>query len=81
MTFDISRIAAKQKRANDWAKFIDQEVVEPALKVSVQKDLSEYRSILTRCWERNEVSSQDQAALENLERRLEELNEAARLAS
>jgi hypothetical protein len=81
MTFDISRIAAKQKRASDWANFIEREVVDPAVKSSVQKDLSEYRALLKRCWEKNEVTAADVAALENLERRLEELNEEARLAS
>lgn len=79
MTFDLSRLAAKQKRLMDWSRFTSQEVQDPALRKSIETKLSEFKEALALCWKENAVSPELARRIDDLERSLEELNETARL--
>ena len=70
MTFDLSRISAKQKRATDWERFIKTELIDPATIQYTKRDLAEYRKVLLSCWEKGSVSEDDAARIEDLERAL-----------
>ncbi len=79
MSFDLSRLAAKQKRLKDWSRFTKQEVVDAGLRSTIDASLKQFRDALATCWDAGSVSEEMAKHIENLERSLEELNEAARL--
>lgn len=76
---DIARLAAKQKRAEDWDKYSQENVKDPELKNQISQCLIKFRAVLVQCWKSQAVSPADSATIADLERQLEELNELARL--
>ena len=79
MTFDLSRLAAKQKRLKDWTLFANNEVSDQQLKQRTTRALAQFQQALSSCWEKNEVTASDIQRIEDLERQLEQLNDEARL--
>ena len=76
---DLRRLAAKQKRALDWAAFAENELQEPSLKPIIDRTLAEYKRALADCWKRQEITAADVEKIDSLERDLEQLNNEARL--
>lgn len=77
---DLATLSAKQKRANDWADFIAAgEVHDSQIKSAMEERLAAFRAALKRVWEAESISAADEAAIEDLERQLVQLNEEARL--
>lgn len=76
---DLSLLAAKQKRAQDWAAFITNEVQSESVRARMSSALDQYRATLVRCWKNERVELSDQKALTDLERKLEELCEEGRM--
>jgi hypothetical protein len=75
----LSSLTAKQKRANDWAQFVETESVPPPLQQQIRATVEAFRKLLDQCWESQTISESDVAAIADFERRLELLNEEARL--
>ncbi|MFM1847748.1 MAG: hypothetical protein RL417_1222 [Pseudomonadota bacterium] len=77
---DLATLAAKQKRAKDWADFIAAgEVHDTAIRRTMEERLAAFRSALKKVWEAEVVSAADEDAIEDLERQLVQLNEEARV--
>ena len=76
---DKTRLAACQKRLKTWQEFLDSHYVADNVRTKTIDLMKEYRNLLTKCWENDAISSNDLESLTNLERRLESLNEHARL--
>jgi hypothetical protein len=77
---DLATLAAKQKRAKDWADFIAAgEVQDSATKLAIEERLAAFRAALKRVWESETASPADEATIEDLERQLVQLNEEARV--
>jgi len=76
---DLSQLAAKQKRVKDWSNFLENEVQPSDLKGRTASKLKEYRNLLARCWQDQEISEKDELAILSLERDLVRLNEEARM--
>lgn len=77
---ELSRLAAKQQRLKSWAEFANTQVSDPLIKQETMNLLELYQAALARCWKNNNVASEDIQELEDLERKLNELNERARLS-
>ena len=75
----LSRLAAYQKRLHDWRDFNDTEVHDLAIKTETTKLISALSDLLFKCWENSVITNEDDYAIRNLERQLEQLNEEARL--
>ena len=75
---ELKLLAKKQKRLLFWTEFVESEVHDEQVRHETLATLKEYRELLARCWEAEAVSEDSQAQLEDLERKLEALNELAR---
>ncbi len=75
----MKQLAEKQKRLKDWKYWLEHETEDPAIKVQTSQTLQNYSELLFNCWEKGQISIDDSRKLEDLERRLEQLNEEARL--
>lgn len=81
----LSNLAAKQKRARSWQEFIDAGETSDKLVVAETRDLLvEFRATLSEAAHHGaanngNVSPELDAKIIDLERRLEQLNEEARL--
>jgi hypothetical protein len=76
---DLSRLTAKNKRYLDWLRYTNEELNDPSLRAPTLTLLEEFRTLIQRCWTAGKVTDQDSAALADLERRLEQLNQEARV--
>ena len=76
---DLRSLTRKQKRLKDWTNFLEQEVVDDATRVSLTNELKNYRNLLAKVWEEERVSEEDEASIDDLERRIEQLADDARL--
>lgn len=76
---ELSSFAARQKRARDWEAFAREQCQDPAIQTEIIAAVREYRLALTQCWEEQRVSPEAAAKIADLERRLTQLNEEARL--
>ncbi len=77
---DLSRLTAMQKRAHDWEDFIAQGGAQSRdLRVDTVATLTRYKHAIAYCWKNKEITANDVRTLEDLERKLEVLNERARL--
>jgi len=78
---DLSRLTARQKRLNDWDKYLSEQgnVQTEALRAEIVTSLQEYRNVLASCWENNSLTAADEDKLRDIERDLERLHEQARL--
>lgn len=77
---ELSRLSAKNKRIQLWREFVTSgQVRDEVLRGRIVQKLSDFSSLLTNCWEEGAVSQQAEAAIYDLERELEDLNEQARM--
>jgi hypothetical protein len=74
-----SRLAARQKRYQQWKEFLETPGIAPHLKSSLTQLLSVYGNVLVDLWKSG--SEQAETKLQSLERELETLNESIRLTS
>lgn len=77
----LSSLASKQKRAKDWEEFVKTEEVSEELCARTVEAVRDFRAVLARCWEKREITEADAAEIADRERRLEILNEEARLVA
>ncbi len=75
---ELSSLAAKQKRALDWAKACAQ-TDQKELRQRFETWLTSYRQLLAACWEKGEVTPDDERTMTNLERILQELEGESRI--
>lgn len=79
---ELSQLAAKQKRAKDWQRFIDEgETHDRDLITQTRALLNDFRSALAEAAQAGAVSQTLEARIVDLERKLEQLNEEARLCA
>jgi hypothetical protein len=76
---DLSRLTAKNKRYLDWLSYTNEELKDPSLREPTLALLAQYRSLIQQCWTAGKVSESDAAAIADLERKLEQLNQEARV--
>lgn len=79
MTFDLSRLASKHKRAHDWAEFASREIPDLQERARILSLVGKYREALARCADSGSVSPEDARAIADFERQLVELHDHARL--
>ena len=72
---DKSRLAAKQKKAQEWERFLAADIDAPQLKSTLKQSLAQFRLLLAAEWEGRDVTQE----LEDIEQKLENLNEEIRL--
>lgn len=77
----LATLAARQKRAKDWEEVIATENLSASLKDRMTTTLREYRELLVKCWEQQNVSVEDEIRAKDLERRLQELHGETRLVA
>lgn len=76
---DLSWLAAKQKRLKSWTAFSNEETQDQEIKSKTDTSLKLFSEKLLAIWESGEFNQQDVAEIENLERKLEQLNEESRV--
>lgn len=77
---EISRLASKNKRIQDWRRFLSEETsVSARVRAETESLLSELAEVLSGCWAAKKVSDEDEQQISDLERKLEELNDQGRL--
>ncbi len=76
---DFKRLAAKQKRHNDWLRFSDEELQDLTLKPAILGRLCDYKKALASCWSKGAATPDDELLISSIERDLEQLNNEARL--
>ena len=76
---DLSWLSAKQKRLITWENFVEHEIQDEDMKEQTGKLIGAFSAALLKIWENNAYSDQDKMNLEDLERKLEQLNEESRL--
>jgi len=76
---DLTRIAAKQKRAKDWLDFAENELRDPALKPIFVEKIGQFKQLLLDIWTNPETLAEKSLLLADLERQLEELHLESRL--
>ena len=76
---DNSQISAKQKRYQEWRKFIENPSVPEVLKKDLEVSLNEYGKLIVQIWDSGTLTHDDDQKLKNIERELEMLNESVRL--
>jgi len=77
----LATLAARQKRAKDWEEVIATEKLSEDLKDRMGQTLREYRELLVKCWDQQNVSVEDEIRAKDLERRLQELHGESRLVA
>jgi hypothetical protein len=86
-SFSLTR---KQKRIRDWTYCLESEFSAPssgapanseheAVRIRFTESLRDYKNLIARCWENDSMGEKEAAEIEDLERRLEQLAEDARL--
>ena len=77
---ELYQLAAKQKRARDWQRFIEEsEISDKPIITQTKAYLAEYRSALSQAAQAGAISTELKGKILDLERKLEQLNEEARL--
>lgn len=76
---DLRSLTRKQKRLKDWTAYLESEVSDKATKLSMTEELKLYRNLLAKVWEEEKITEEDQAEIEDLERKIEQLADDARL--
>ena len=77
---DLSTLAAKAKRANDWSEFIAAGgAQDKTVRAAIEARLTAFRAALKKVWDAGSASAEDAALISDLERQLTQLNEEARL--
>jgi hypothetical protein len=75
----LDRLAASQKRLKDLTEFANLEVRDANLKQLFTQTLQRYRNALASCWRSQQVSPEDSALLDSIERDLDTLFSQAHL--
>jgi len=75
---DFRRLAAKQKRIQEWTSAVQRTDVREDLRAEFVELLKEYRNLIAKCWEAEAVAENEASRLKILERRLQQMNEEAR---
>lgn len=75
----LTDLAAKQKRLLNWAAFAETETSDAGLAQRTLSKVSLLRNALANCWERQQITAEDEIRIESLERELTSLNELARM--
>ena len=78
---NLSSLAAKQKRIRDWQDFARRGAIPEALRAVTLADLKSLQEVLAECWASGAISAEQERRIADLERRLEQQNEEARLAA
>lgn len=78
---ELSALAAKQKRLKDWQEFAKVGIPDESLRAKTLAAAQELSGVLTACWKAGAISAEEAQRIGDLERRLEQLNEDARLAA
>lgn len=76
---DLSWLAAKQKRIQEWEVALASDAASPHVKARLHSLISEFRMSLAKVWESGDATEQDMVRLTSLERELEEAHEDIRL--
>ena len=76
---ELFALARIQKRIADWAEFNVDGTPDPAMKRATDLLITELRRVVSACWEARMVSPAHEAQIKDLERRLEAMNDEARL--
>jgi hypothetical protein len=77
---ELRELSRKQKRLNDWSQFLKSETTcTTPLGTQMAELLKRYRNLLARCWEEEFISENEQHALEDLERQLQQTMNDLRL--
>ena len=79
--FDLSRLAAKQKRYADWHKFTKNQVKDRGLQETTFKLPEEYKKNLAQVVSSGADANLLGQKIDDIERQLEQLNSEARLRS
>lgn len=78
---DLSWLAAKQKRVQEWEVALASDTAAPHVKARLLSLLAEFKTCLAKIWESGGASEQDWTRLSSLERELEEAHEDIRLVA
>jgi hypothetical protein len=76
---NLASLAAKQKRLQTWKNLLTTQVQEDELRTEFATGLSRYASLIARCWKAGKITDKDVLEIDDLERRLEQLEENGRL--
>ena len=77
---DTSRLASKNKRVQDWRRFLSEETsVSASVRAETETLLREFAGLLADCWAAKMVTVKDDERISDFERKLEQLNETGRL--
>lgn len=75
---DAKRLAAKQKRFQDWSKFFAHELRDKTLQPEIDSQLSTYRQLLAEVWKSGATDSLV-TKIDSVERDLERLDHEVRV--
>jgi hypothetical protein len=78
---ELATLAAKQKRVKDWLEFARVGIPDEQLRTATLAAADELSRVLVACWKAGAISPDEASRIGDLERRLEQLNEDARLAA
>lgn len=76
---ELRGLARKQKRLKDWTQFLESAVKRDEIRVQMTETLKLYRNLLAKVWESEAVSEEEDASIQDLERKLDQLAGDARL--
>ena len=78
---NLSELPRKQKRIQEWSRFLREEKLDEDLRLHFVEKLKSYRNLIAKCWESDSVSDEDQGRISDWERQLEQCFEEARLVA
>jgi hypothetical protein len=78
---ELWTLAARQKRAKDWQETIESEPIPAETATRMKELLQRYRELLVGCWERQQITAQDEGEIRDTERRLQMLHDDSRLVA
>lgn len=78
---EISDLAAKQKRIQEWRESVETANIPPQMIDQITNTIEVYSKVLIDCWKKGSCSSENEAKLNSLERELESFEESIRLST
>lgn len=75
----LARLAAKQKRRQDWLKFAEREVQDPVLRDHMKSLIRGYSALLAEWWDKRKADTTLEGEIADLERELDQYMEEGRL--
>lgn len=76
---NLTDLARKHKRARDWLIFAEDSLSDPVMKKQIVSEVRNYEQLLTNLWRQGDISESDSSRVVELEHKLQELHEEARL--